>query len=84
MKQQALFHTQVIQPWGIKWHQNFIRTKKFQKGHWELLYDFRFKYFKGEFRTIWVGHYEIKLYFRIGSLKIKTIHEDKSPFMVNE
>jgi len=42
------------------WHEKNIKEKKFQEGDWALLYDSRYKDFKGKLRTRWLGPYVIE------------------------
>ena len=51
----ALHHTAIVQQQHTKWHDRFIKMKVFQKDDWALLYDSRFKYFKGKHHTRWLG-----------------------------
>jgi hypothetical protein len=66
-----------------KWHDRFIKKKQFQVGDWALLFDSRFKNFKGKFSTHWLGPYEVDMVFDNGSVKIKTIDGSGISFVVN-
>ena len=57
----------------MKWHDKLITNKKFQPGDWVLLYDSRFKHFKGKFHTRWMGPYEAIQVFNNGVVEVKTI-----------
>ena len=48
-----------------------------------MLFDSRFKHFKGNLTTRWMGPYEIVTVFYNGSVKIRTIDEDQTAFVVN-
>ena len=65
------------------WHDKFIKKKKFNTGDWALLFDSRFKNFKGNLTTYWMGSYEVVTAFDNGSVKIKTIDGSKVSFVVN-
>jgi hypothetical protein len=59
------------------------KRKKIQQGDWALLYDNKFKNFKGKLTTHWMGPYEIDTVYDIGSIRIKTIDEQQTPLLVN-
>lgn len=52
---QTLLHTEVVQLQRKIWHDKNIKEKQFEEGDWSILYDSRYKYFKGKLRTIWFG-----------------------------
>jgi hypothetical protein len=52
------------------------RRSLFRSGDWAILYDSRFKNFKGKLSTRWLGPYEVDTVYDNGSLKIKTIDEN--------
>ena len=83
VRQDALQQTTVVQQQRIKWHDKFIKNKEFQVGDWDLLFDSKFKDFKGKFTTHWLGPYEIQEVFDNGSVQIKTIDEEEASFLVN-
>ena len=56
---QALLHTEVTQLQRKIWHDTNIKDKQFQEGDWALLYDSRYKDFKGKLMTRWLGPYVI-------------------------
>jgi len=64
-------------------HEKYIQEKKFQEGDWALLFDSKFKDFKGKFQTHWLGPYEIDKIFNNGVVRIKTINEHQNPLIVN-
>lgn len=82
-RQQAIEHTTLVQQQRMKWHDRFIKSKTFHKGDWELLYDSKFKDFKANFTTHWLGPYEIEEIFDNGATRIKTIDQDSASFTVN-
>ena len=71
IRQDALQRTMLIQNQRKTWHDKFIKQKQFNTGDWALLFDSRFKSFKG------------KLTFDNGSLKIKTIDGSEISFVAN-
>ena len=73
----------MVQQRRIKWHDKFIKKKKFQVGDWVLLFDSKFKDFKGKFTTHWLRPYEIQEVFDNGYVRIKTIDEEEASFLVN-
>lgn len=64
----TLHHTSIIQQKRKKWYDHFIKKKEFQKGDWALLYDSRFKYFKGKLCTRWLGPYQVDTIFDNGTV----------------
>ena len=46
--QDALQRTMLIQNRWKTWHDKFIKQKQFNTGYWALLFDSRFKFFKGK------------------------------------
>jgi hypothetical protein len=83
MHQEYFQHTDLIQQQREKWHDRFIKKKQFKVGDWALLFNSRFKDFKGKFNTRWLGPYEIEAIFDNGSIKIQTIDDEKVSFLVN-
>ena len=73
----------MVQQQRIKWNEKFIKKKEFQVGDWALLFDSKFKDFKGKFSTHWLGPYEIQEDFDNGFVRIKTIDEEEASFLVN-
>lgn len=65
----------------MAWYEH--QGKKFQEGDWALLYDSRYKYFKGKLRTRWVGPYVVERFHDNGSVHIRTINEETIPLLVN-
>ena len=73
IRQDALQITMLIQNQRKIWHDQFIKQKQFNIGDWALLFDSRFKIFKGKLTIHWMGPYEVVTTFDNGSVKIKTI-----------
>jgi len=48
-----------------------------------LLYDSRYKYFKGKLRTRWLGPYVVERCHDNGSVQIRTMDEESIPLLVN-
>ena len=80
---QALLHTEVVQLQRKIWHEKNIREKQFQEGDWALLYDSRYKDFKGKLRTRWLGPYTVEKCNDNGLVLIRTIDEEPIPMLVN-
>eukprot|EP00253_Pinus_taeda_P005451 PITA_05451 len=49
IRQDAILRTDLVQHQRAKWHDRYIKERKFQEGDWALLFDSKFKYFKGKF-----------------------------------
>jgi len=72
MHQDSLRTTTLVQQ-RAKWHDRFIKRKQFKADDWALLFDSRFKDFKGKFTTHWLGPYEVDTIFDNDLVGIKTI-----------
>ena len=83
IRQDALQRTILIQNQRSKWHDKYIKKKHFQPGDWALLFDSKYKIFKGKLTTRWLGPYEVETVFDNGSVKIKTIDDSQQSFVVN-
>ena len=83
IKQDALQRMMLIQNQQKTWHDKFIKQKKFHTGDQALLFNSRFKNFKGKLTTRWMGPYEVVTTFDNGSIKIKTIDGSEISFVVN-
>jgi len=80
---QALLHSKVVQLQRKIWHEKHLKEKQFQEGDWALLYDSRYKDFKGKLRTRLLGLYTIERCNDNGSVLIQTIDEESIPMLVN-
>ena len=80
---QALLHTEVVQLQRKIWHDKNIKEKQFQEGDWALLYDSRYKGFKGKLRTRWLRPYTVEKCNENGSVLIRTIDDEAIPMLVN-
>ena len=80
---QALLHIEVVQLQRKIWHHRNIREKQFQERDWELLYDSRYKDFKGKLRTRWLGLYTMEKCNDNGSVMIRTIDDEAIPMLFN-
>ena len=81
-RMQALLHSEVVQLQRKIWHDRHLNDKQFQPGDWALLYDSRYKDFKGKLRTIWLGPYVVEKCNDNGSVLIRTIDEEAIPMLV--
>jgi hypothetical protein len=79
IRQDAIQRTILVQNQRRKWHENFIKKKHFHPGDWALLFDSRFKAFKGNLNTWWLGPYEVDTVYENGVVKLKQLMMDKSP-----
>jgi hypothetical protein len=79
----ALQHTDIVQQQCAKWHDKIIKNKLFHPGDWALLYESRFKYFKGKLHTRWLGPYEVDTVFDNITVKLITIDGEHTPLLVN-
>jgi len=83
MRQAAVEHNTLIQQQRAHWHDKYIKKKQFKEGDWALLFDSKFKDFKAKFTTHWLGPYEIAEVYENGSVKLQTIDDEESSFIVN-
>ena len=83
IREDALQITMLIQNKRNKWHDKFIKQKKFNTGDWALLFDSQFKNFKRNLTTRWMRPYEVVTTFDNESVKIKTIDGSQVSFVVN-
>lgn len=67
---EATHHTEIVQKQRTKWHEQYIQTKEFNVGYWTLLYDSRYKYFKGKLQSRWLGPHEISQVFSNGVINL--------------
>ena len=82
MRQDVDHRTSLVQDQRARWHK-FIKKKVFRRGDWALLYDSNSKHFKGKFSTRWLGPYGVDEVFDNGSVRINTIDDEKTYFVVN-
>eukprot|EP00253_Pinus_taeda_P007957 PITA_07957 len=82
-RMQALLHSEVVQLQRKIWHDRHLNEKQFQPGDWALLYDSRYKDFKGKLGTRWLGLYTVERCNENGSMLIRTIDEESIPMLVN-
>ena len=82
ISQDAFQHTDLIQKQRVKCHTRYIKMKQFKEGDLALLYDSKFKNFKGKFNTHWLGPYEIEKVFDNGSIWVKKIDDGNVTFLV--
>jgi hypothetical protein len=83
IRQDALQRTTLIQEQRTKWHDKYIKKNSFHPGDWALLYDSKFKNFKGKLSTIWMEPYEVDIVYENGAVRIKTINENQISLVVN-
>lgn len=83
IRQEALQNTILVQQQRFRWHDKYIKERKFDQGDWALLFDSKFKNLQGKFHTHCLGPYEVENVFDNGAVRIKTIDEEKSPLLVN-
>ena len=81
--QDEIQRTMLIHNQRKKWHDKCTKKKQFNTGYWALLFDSRYKNFKGKLTTRWMGPYEVVTTFDNGSVEIKTIDDSQISFVVN-
>jgi len=83
IRQEAFQTTRLVQQQRSRWHDKYIKERKFHPGDWALFFDSKFKIFQGKFQTHWFGPYEVENVFDNGAVRIRTIDEEKTPLLVN-
>jgi hypothetical protein len=83
IKQEAFQQTELVQQQRATWHDKLIKKKEFAPRNWALLFDSRFKKFRGKLTTRWLGPYEVVSVSGNGAVKIKTIDDQNVSFLVN-
>ena len=83
IRSMAIRRTTTIQQQRTKWYDKFIKNKVFQIGDWALLYDSRFKDFKGKLCTCWMGPYEVDVVFDNGTIRLVTVDDTRASFIEN-
>lgn len=83
IRKEDVEHTSLVQQQRMKFHYKFIKNNNFHIGEWVLLFDSKHKYFKAKFSTYQLGPHEIEEIIDNGSVRIKTIDEDETSFLVN-
>jgi hypothetical protein len=59
IRKYDLQRTTLIQEQMTKWHDKYTEKKSFNSADQALLYDSRFKNFKGKLSNRWLGPYEV-------------------------
>ncbi|XP_059066700.1 uncharacterized protein LOC131857926 [Cryptomeria japonica] len=83
LRNMAVQHTKIIQHQQAKWHDKYIKERKFKSGDWALLYDSRYKDTMGKVHTRWLGPYEIVEVFQNGAVRLTTIDPVRFKLLVN-
>jgi hypothetical protein len=83
IRKDALQRTILVQNQRSKWHDKYIKKNHFQPRDWALLFDSKYKTFKGKLMTRWLGPYEVETIFYNGSVRIKIIDDSQNSFVVN-
>ncbi|XP_059067805.1 uncharacterized protein LOC131858548 [Cryptomeria japonica] len=83
IRKLSLQHTEVVLNKRIRWHDKYIKERKFKSGDWALLYDSRYKDTMGKLQTHWLGPYEIVEVFQNGAVQLATIDPIKFKLLVN-
>lgn len=81
IRQDAIQRTNLVQQRRSKWHDKYIKERKFQPGDWELLFDSKFKDFQGKFQTHWLGPYEIEISLTMVQLGSELLMKKGSLFL---
>ena len=83
IRQESHQKTSLVQQQRFRWHDKYIKERKFYPGDWALLIDSKFKKIQGKFQTHWLGPYEVENVFDNGVVRIRTIDEERTPLLVN-
>jgi hypothetical protein len=60
-----------------------MKPVKIEEGDWVLMYDSRFKKFKGKLHTRWLGLFKVKKIYGNGSLDLLTIKDEPLETRIN-
>jgi len=55
IRQDVIQRTILVKNQCSNWHDKYIKKKHFQPGDWALLFDSKYKTFKGKLTTRWLG-----------------------------
>ncbi|XP_059078067.1 uncharacterized protein LOC131876641 [Cryptomeria japonica] len=83
LRKMVVQHKEIIQHQHAKWHDKYIKERKFKSGDWALLYDSRYKDTMGKLHTRWLGPYEIVEVFQNGAVRLETIDPVRFKLLVN-
>lgn len=82
-REMVVQQTELIQNQRAKWHDKYIKEKKFKAGDWALMYESRYKDAMGNLQTRWLGPYEIEEIFINGVVRLTTIDPVRFKIFVN-
>lgn len=83
IRQDVNQRNNLVQQKISRWCDKYIKKRKFHPGYQALLFDSKFKDFQGKFQTHWLGPYEIETIFDNGVVRIRTIEEERTTFIMN-
>ncbi|XP_057856794.1 uncharacterized protein LOC131066097 [Cryptomeria japonica] len=83
LRKMVVQHTEIIQHQRAKWHDKYIKERKFKSRDWALLYDSRYKDTMGKLQTRWLGPCEIVEIFQNGAVWLATIDLVRFKLLVN-
>jgi hypothetical protein len=79
----AGFHQQVQKEREKPYHDRHIKKKAFKKGDLVLVYDSKFMKHPGNFRTHFLGPYEVAYVTEGGAMQLKTLNGEWKERLVN-
>ena len=77
------FHQRVQKARDKAWHDRHIKSKILQIGDLVLLYDSKFIKFPGNFKTHWLGPYQIQQVTEGGAVQLSKLNGDLLPTFIN-
>lgn len=84
LRKMVVQHTKIIQHQRAKWHDKYIKERKFNSRDWALLYDSRYKDTMEKLQTLWLVPYEIDKVFQNGAVWLTTIDPVRFKLLVND
>ena len=77
------FHQKVQKAREKAWHDRHIKSKTLQIGDLVLLYDSKFLKFPGNFKTHWLGPYQIHQVTDGGAVQLNKLNGELLPTWIN-
>jgi len=61
IRQEALQKTSLVQQQRSRWHDKYIKERKFHPGDWAVLFDSKFKNFQGKLKPTSLDLMKLKI-----------------------
>jgi len=77
IRQDVIHKTNIVQQQISRWHDNFIKDRKFHLGDWALLFYSKLQYFKEKFKLIDLVLMILKLSLIMEQLELRPLMKKK-------